>query len=123
MDTAPQESVPVDGGRGERIRGDDVPIREGIDIALGAGVAAAALTATIARPFFSTAVRAVRLGTRMAHDRPPARLAHRLAARGPDVRTGLGRAAAEIVRALLPPAVEEVLGLIDVTDLVRAHVD
>jgi hypothetical protein len=113
----------VDVGRAERILVDDVPVREVLDIALGAGVAAAGLTATVARPFVSTAVRALRLGTRMAHGRPPARLAHQLADRGAEVRNGLVRAAAEIVRALLPSAVEEVLSLIDVTDLVRAHVD
>jgi hypothetical protein len=94
-----------------------------VDIALGAGVAATTLAATVARPFLSTAARAVRLGRRIAHDRAPARVAHRLADRGADVREGLLRAAAEVVRSLLPVAVEEVLGLIDVTDLVRGHVD
>jgi hypothetical protein len=113
----------VDGGGVNRIRGDEPTVRDLVDVALGAGVAATRLGAGVARPFVSTAARAVRLGMWMAHDRPPARLAHRLADRGAAVREGLLRAAAEVVRSLLPLAVEKALGVIDVTDLVRAHVD
>jgi hypothetical protein len=113
----------VDGGGANRIRGDEPTVRDLVDVALGAGVAATRLGAGVARPFVSTAARAVRLGMWMAHDRPPARLAHRLADRGAAVREGLLRAAAEVVRSLLPLAVEKALGVIDVTDLVRAHVD
>jgi hypothetical protein len=113
----------VDDSRRRRGPANDVAIREVVDIALGAGAAATRLTAGVARPLFLTAADLVRLGARLSHGRPPARVAHRLADRGAEVRNGLVRAATEVVRALLPRAVEAALGVIDVTDLVRAHVD
>jgi len=113
----------VDGSERRRRQASDVAIREVVDIALGAGAAATKLTAGVARPLLSTAAGVVRLGARLSHGRPPARLAHRLADDGAEVRKGLVRAATEVVRALLPRAVEATLGVIDVTDLVRAHVD
>jgi hypothetical protein len=101
----------------------DVAFREVVDMALGAGAAATRLTATVARPLLSTAVEVARIGARLSHGRPPARLAHRLADEGAEVRKGLVRAATEVVRALLPQVVEATLGVIDLTDVVRAHVD
>ena len=102
---------------------DDVVVRDVVDIALGASAAVTRLTATVTRPILSTAADLVRLGVRLSHGRPPARLAHHLADQGAEVRKGLVRAAAELIRALLPRAVAGALGVIDVTDLVRAHVD
>jgi hypothetical protein len=113
----------VDDSQRRAGRADDVAIREAIDLALGAGAAATRLTATLARPVLSTAAGMLRLGVRLSHGRAPARVAHRLADEGADVRKGLLRAATEVVRALLPRAVEAGLGVIDLTDVVRAHVD
>jgi hypothetical protein len=113
----------VDDSRRRGGPANDVAIREVVDIALGAGAAATRLTAGVARPLLLTAGDVLRLGVRLAHGRAPARLAHRLADRGAEVRKGLTRAATEVVRALLPRTVEAALGVIDVTDLVRAHVD
>ena len=94
-----------------------------MDIALGAGVAATTLAATAARPFVTAAAGAVRLGARVSGGRPHTGLARRLADRGGALREGLERAAAEVVRWVLPLAVERALAAVDVTDLVRAHVD
>jgi hypothetical protein len=113
----------VDDRQRRQSRADDVAVREAIDLALGAGAAATRLTATVARPVLSTAAGVLRLGVRLSHGRPPARVARRLADQGAEVRKGLLRAATEVVRALLPRAVEAGLGVIDLTDVVRAHVD
>jgi hypothetical protein len=113
----------VDDSQRRRGAANDVALREIVDVALGAGAAATRLTATVVRPIVSTAAGVVRLGARRSHGSPPARLARRLADQGAEVRKGLVRAATEVVRALLPGAVEAALGVIDVTDLVRGHVD
>jgi hypothetical protein len=113
----------VDDSRRRRGQAHDAALREAVDIALGASAAATRLTTAVARPLLSTAAGVLRLGVRLSHGRPPARLAHRLADQGAEVRKALVRAATEVVRALLPRAVEATLGVIDVTDLVRGHVD
>jgi hypothetical protein len=105
----------VDDSQRRRDQALDVAFREVVDMALGAGAAATRLTATVARPLLSTAVEVVRIGARLSHGRPPARLAHRLADEGAEVRKGLVRAATEVVEATLK--------VIDLTDVVRAHVD
>jgi hypothetical protein len=109
----------------ERRRGPakELAVRDAVDIALGAGVAATRLAATAARPFVTAAVGALRLGARMSGGRPHTGLPGHLADRGERVRGGLERAAAEVVRWILPRAVERALAAVDVTDLVRAHVD
>jgi hypothetical protein len=109
----------------ERRRGPakELAVRDAVDIALGAGVAVTRLAATAARPFVTAAVGALRLGARMSGGRPHTGLPGHLADRGERVRGGLERAAAEVVRWILPRAVERALAAVDVTDLVRAHVD
>jgi hypothetical protein len=113
----------VDGDERQRGPAKDVAIRDAVDIALGVGVAATARAATVARPFVTAAVGAVRLGARMSHGRAGPGLAAHLADRGERFRVGLERAGAELVRWILPQAVEAAFATIDVTDLVRAHVD
>ncbi len=94
-----------------------------MDIALGAGVAVAGMAAAAARPFVHAAAGAWRLGVRMTGGRPHTGLSERLADRGERFRDGLERAAAEVLRWVLPRAVERALAAVDVTDLVRGHVD
>jgi hypothetical protein len=101
----------------------DPAVRDALDIALGAGVAATTLAVTAARPFVTAAVGVVRLGARISGNRPHSGLARRLADRGLTVREGLERAAVEVVRWALPLAVDRALATIDVTDVVRSHVD
>ena len=96
---------------------------EAVDIALGAAVATAALAARAARPFLSAAVGGLRLGVRLSRGRPPGRVAARLAERGEQFREGMVRATAEAVRWVLPRAVEGALATLDLTDVVRNHVD
>jgi hypothetical protein len=55
--------------------------------------------------------------------RPHTGVAERLADRGGRFREALERALAEVVRFILPQAVERALATVDVTGLVRAHVD
>jgi hypothetical protein len=119
----PLDTHGVDGD--ERRRGPEgrLEARDAVDIALGAGTAAAALAATAARSFVAAAAGAFRLGARMSAGRPHTGLAERLADRGGRFRDDLARAAAELVRWILPQAVERALAAVDLTDLVRAHVD
>jgi hypothetical protein len=98
-------------------------VRDAVDIALGAGVAATTFAVTAVRPFVTAAVGALRLGARISGNRPHTGLAGHLADRGGTLRESLERAAAEVVRWILPRAVERALAVVDVTDLVRAHVD
>jgi hypothetical protein len=101
----------------------DPAVRDAVDLALGAGVVATTVAVTAVRPFVTAAVGVVRLGARISGNRPHTGLARQLADRGEAVREGLARAAAEVVRWVLPQAVDRALATIDVTDLVRAHVD
>jgi hypothetical protein len=97
-------------------------MRDAADVALGVGAAGTALAATAARPFVTAAVGTLRLGARISHGRSSAGLA-RLAYRGGHIREALERATAEVVRRILPLALESALATIDVTDLILAHVD
>jgi hypothetical protein len=113
----------VNGVEGRRGPANEVAVRDAVDIALGAGVAATTFAVTAVRPFVTAAVEALRLGARISGNRPHTGLAGRLADRGGTLREALERAAAEVVRWILPRAVERALAVVDVTDLVRAHVD
>ena len=97
-------------------------MRDAADVALGVGVAGTALAATAARPFVTAALGTLRLGARISHGRSSAGLA-RLAYRGGHLREALERATAEVVRWILPLALEAALAAIDLTDLILAHVD
>jgi hypothetical protein len=113
----------VDGDEWRRGPETEVSLTDAVDLALGAGVAATAVAARVARPLVAAAAAGVRLGIRASRGRGPGRAAAQLAERGERFREGLVRAAAEAVRWLLPRAVERALTTVDVTDLVRDHVD
>ena len=113
----------MDGDERQRGREGEFGLTHAVDIAVGAGVAAADLATTAARPLVAAAVGALRLGARLSGGRPHTGVGERLADRGAQFREALERAAAEVVRWLLPQAVERALATVDVTGLVRAHVD
>jgi hypothetical protein len=113
----------VNGDEGRRGRARELAVRDVVDVALGAGVAMTTLAATAARPVLAAAVGALRLGARITEGRPHSGLAGRLADRGGTFREAVERAAAELVRWALPRVVDEALAAVDVTDMVRAHVD
>ena len=98
-------------------------MRDAMHVALGAGVAATTWAAAVARPFVAAVSGALHLGARVTAGRPHTGLAQRLADRGERFQEALERAAAEVVRWLLPLVAERALAAVDVTDLVRAHVD
>jgi hypothetical protein len=113
----------VNGDEGSRGRARELAVRDVVDVALGAGVAMTTLAATAARPVLAAAVGVLRLGARITEGRPHSGLAGRLADRGETFREAVERAAAELVRWALPRVVDEALASVDVTDMVRAHVD
>ncbi|MGZ4622468.1 MAG: hypothetical protein ACXVGD_10245 [Blastococcus sp.] len=107
----------MDGGRRPG-RTDGQEIIDAVDVVVGAGVVAARVAATVARPFVAAAAGALRVGARLA----PRQL-EELAGRGELVRARLERSAADAFRRLLPRAVASTLSALDLTELIRAHVD
>ena len=101
----------------------DPAVRDAVDIALGAGVAATTLGGHRRPAVRHGSGRRPAAGRPDHRQRPHTGLAQQLADRGETFREGLERAAAEVVRWILPRAVDRALATIDVTDLVRAHVD
>jgi hypothetical protein len=101
----------------------EATLAEAVDAALAVGFGAFRLARAAGRPVTSIAGRAVRLGGRL----PPVALRRavlaELAAQGAELRVRLERAAAEAFRILLRRAVETALSTIDLTDLVRRHLD
>jgi hypothetical protein len=117
-----QNARTVDGDQRRRGPGAEHALRDFADIALGAGVVAGALAGRAVRPFATAAAGAMQLSVRLSGRRPHGALA-RLGDRGELFRQALERAAAELVRWILPRVVERALTVVDVTDLVRTHVD
>jgi hypothetical protein len=92
----------------------------GLDVARGVGAGAAGLArAAVVRPVTGTAVRVLRLGGQLFPGASRLPLVTELTTRGQQLRDRLHRAAAETLRR----AVEAALAAIDLTELVRAHVD
>ena len=99
-------------------RTDGQDVIDVVDVALGAGLVAARVTAGVARPFVSAAAGALRVGARLAP-----RQVEELAGRGGQLRVQLERSVADAFRRLLPRAVASTLSALDVNELIRAHVD
>lgn len=91
--------------------------------ALGAGATVVDLIGAAARPLFAVAGDVLALTGRVARIGPGERVVADLVDRGGLVRAALERAAGERLRQLLLLAVETALGVIDLTELVRRHVD
>ncbi len=90
---------------------------------LGAAAAGAGLAWRLARPVLRVTGTVLAGSARMVRDRAPASLVIDLADRGGHVRYELGRVAAEVFRRGLLQAVESALAVIDLTELVRRHVN
>jgi hypothetical protein len=104
--------------------GNDLTIAEGMDAAVAVAAGAARLArAALVRPATATAVGALRLGWHLVPGVTGHPLLAELASRGERVKDRLERRAAATLRALLRHAVEASLTAIDLTELVRAHVD
>ncbi|HEV7210554.1 MAG TPA: hypothetical protein VGN47_02445 [Blastococcus sp.] len=108
----------MDGGRRPG-RADGQDNLDALDVALGAGVLAARVATTTARPLVSAAAGVLRLSMRLV----PAQQRAELAGRGAQLRALAERTAAETLRRLLPRVAAAALDALDVTELVRAHVD
>jgi hypothetical protein len=103
--------------------GRDMALDMALGVVLSAGVLAARLTrATLLRPLTSVAAGVLQLGGRIVPNGPRRPFAD-LAFLGEQGRAELEKAAAEAVRRILRRAVETALTALDVTELVRAHVD
>jgi hypothetical protein len=108
----------------QRHPGDELTVAAGLDLAVAAGTGAARLArAVIGRPLAATAAGALRLGGRALLDGSGHPVLAGLANRGEMVRATCERAAAEAVSGVLRRAVEWAATSLDLTELVRAHVD
>jgi hypothetical protein len=98
-------------------------VHEELDVALALGLGAARLTVTAARPVLHAAAGLLRRARSVVggpDDHPRMR---RLAAEGEQIRFRLERLAVDEVRVLLRRIVAAALTAIDLTELIRAHVD
>ena len=107
-----------------RTHGNDVTIASGLDAAAAVGAGAARLAkAAVVRPATATAVGILRLGWHFVPGVTDHPLLAELATRGERMKDPLEQKAADALRALLRRAVDASLTAIDLTELVRAHVD
>jgi len=102
----------------------EITIAAGLDaaVALGAGTARLAV-ATVVAPASATAARVLRLGWHLLPGMGEHPLLTGIAVRGERFRHRLEHVAADALRALLRRTVDASLTAIDLTELVRAHVD
>jgi hypothetical protein len=102
----------------------DLTLAGGLDAAVAVGAGAARLTrAAVVRPVTATAVGMLRLGWHLVPGVADHPLLADLATRGERVKARLEDKAADALRALLRRAVDASLTAIDLTELVRTHVD
>jgi hypothetical protein len=102
----------------------DLTLAGGLDAAVAVGAGAARLArAAVVRPVTATAGGMLRLGWHLVPGVADHPLLADLAARGERVKARLEDKAADALRALLRRAVDASLAAIDLTELVRTHVD
>ena len=107
-----------------RTHGNDVTIAGGLDAAVAVGAGAARLiTGAVLRPATATAVGMLRLGWNFVPGVTGHPMLAELAARGEKLKDRLEHRAADALRELLRRAVDASLTAIDLTELVRTHVD
>jgi hypothetical protein len=126
------EDAPDDGREPGGVHGDllqhdprgEITIAAGLDaaVALGAGTARLAV-ATVVAPASATAARVLRLGWHLLPGVGEHPVLTGIAVRGERFRHRLEHVAADALRALLRRTVDASLAAIDLTELVRAHVD
>jgi hypothetical protein len=122
VDGDERQRDPGDGQTTER--GRDVALDLALGVVLSAGVLAARLTrVTVLRPLTAVAAGALQLGGRVVPNGPRRPFVADLAFLGEQGRAELEQTATLVLRRILRRAVETVLTALDVTELVRAHVD
>jgi hypothetical protein len=122
VDGDERQRDPGDGQTTER--GRDVALDLALGVVLSAGVLAARLTrVTVLRPLTAVAAGALQLGGRIVPNGPRRPFVADLAFLGEQGRAELEQTATVVLRRILRRAVETVLTALDVTELVRAHVD
>jgi hypothetical protein len=102
---------------------DELTLAEGMDAALAMATRAVRLAYAVARPLASVAGRVVSVGGRLPPVAVRRAVLAELASDGALLRLRLERAAAELVRISLRRGIEAGLSTIDLTDLVRRHLD
>jgi hypothetical protein len=93
------------------------------DVLLGAAALAGTSARALARPISAIARPALVRSRRLTEGRAPDRVVAALAHRGARARVEVERVIGEIFRAAVRQTLESVLAAVDVTDLVRRHVD
>jgi hypothetical protein len=126
------EDAPDDGREPGGVHGDllqhdprgEITIAAGLDaaVALGAGTARLAV-ATVVAPASAAAARVLRLGWHLLPGAGEHPVLTGIAVRGERFRHRLEHVAADALRALLRRTVDASLTAIDLTEIVRAHVD
>jgi hypothetical protein len=102
----------------------ELTIADGLDAAVAVGAGAARLiTGAVLRPATATAVGMLRLGWNFVPGVTGHPMLAELAARGEKLKDRLEHRAADALRELLRRAVDASLTAIDLTELVRTHVD
>jgi hypothetical protein len=103
--------------------GDGLTLAQGMDAVLAVGAGGIRLARVLGRPVGSVTGAVLRFGGRVPPVAFRRALVAELAADGAVLRVRLERAAAELFRILLRRGVEVALTTIDLTDLVRRHLD
>jgi hypothetical protein len=103
--------------------GNGLTLAQGMDAALAVGAGGIRLARLLGRPVGSVTGAVLRFGGRVPPVAFRRALVAELAADGAVLRVRLERAAAELFRILLRHGVEVALTTIDLTDLVRRHLD
>jgi hypothetical protein len=93
------------------------------DVLLGAAAVAATSARAVVRPISAIARPVLTRSRRLTEGRAPDRVAAALAHRGARARAELERVGSEVFRAAVRQTLESVLAAVDLTDLVRRHVD
>ena len=93
------------------------------DVVLGSAVLAVTASRAVVAPLGGVARPALAWSRRLVAGRLPDRVAAGLADRGEQARVELERVGGEVFRAAVRHAIAAVLAAVDVTDLVRRHVD
>lgn len=108
---------------GSRVSGVSVDERDAVDVLLGVVAVTVTAARTVAAPLVALPRRGLARGLRISRARVPDRLVVGVAERGEHVRAELDRIASRVFRDVVRQTVEAVLGAVDLTQLVRRHVD
>jgi hypothetical protein len=97
--------------------------RDAVDVLLGAAAVTAGAFRGVVAPLVALPRRSLAWGVRISRVPVPDRLVAGLAERGGHLHTELDRVASRVFRNVVGQTVEAVLGVVDLTQLVRRHAD